>query len=168
LNRIHKFIKTAVQMAVSISLVIGLASPANAAPRGGTGGIKSTPSSARAPTASRTPTLAPKTAFNRNVYSGASGLKPGVLNRAHRVADGLKQPGGARAMGLRSHGFKNDGRSGTARLPTVTAKGQRLTYQTTYMRPGGHARASSSMRLVTGSDGRAYVTRHYRDFKRTE
>lgn len=164
---------TMAPLALAAAVTIVVAGDAHAAARGGgtaTGRTAApavskltTPAVRAAP-----PTIGPKTAFNRNVFGGASGLKPGMLSRAYTIDNGIRLPGGAQAMGLRSHPFANDGRSGTPRLPSVNARGQQLTYQTTYMRPGGHERASANARLVTGSDGRAYVTRHYQNFKRVQ
>ncbi len=106
------------------------------------------------------PSLPPAQAFNRNAIGGASGVSPGMRSRGYAVADGLKRPGGAQAMGLRSGSYRNDGTRGSVVLPK-SRNGKPVDYTRTDMRPGGHKRKLSNGRVITGSDGSIYVTRHY-------
>lgn len=101
--------------------------------------------------------------FNRNAIGGASGVNPGLRQRAYKVIDGLEKPGGARAMGLPSHAFKNDGRNASVVLPKTTSSGEPIGYATTYLRPSTPGRSYANGRVTTGSDGSAYVSRHHGD-----
>lgn len=103
----------------------------------------------------------PTTSFNRNAVGGASGVNPFLRQRAYNVIDGLQKPGGAGAMGLRSHAYRNDGRNGSTLLPKTTPSGKPIDYTTTYMRPYAKNRGSANARVVTGSDGSAWLSRHY-------
>lgn len=101
--------------------------------------------------------------FNRNTIGATSGVNPGLRQRAYKVIDGLEKPGGARAMGLPSHAFKNDGRNGSVVLPKTTSSGEPIRYTTTYLRPSTPGRSYANGRVTTGSDGSAYVSRHHGD-----
>lgn len=105
----------------------------------------------------------PKRDFNRNAIGGASGVNPALRQRAYKVVDGLAKPGGAKAMGLRSHEFRNDGRNGSTTLPTTTPAGKPIAYTTTYLRPRTPGRSHANARVTTGSDGSAWISRHHGD-----
>lgn len=104
--------------------------------------------------------VAPQQTFNRNAMGGASGISPGMRTRSYAIADGLKRPGGAQAMGLKSRPYRNDGSRGSIVLPKIKS-GKPVEYTSTNMRPRGHKRKWSNGRVITGSDGSIYVTRHY-------
>lgn len=146
--------KTHLLHVTAFVLAMTLGTMTAAAPSRGSG------TGARPPTANSGPALPPGQAFNRNAIGGASGVSPGMRARSYAIADALKRPGGAQAMGLRSKPYRNDGAGGSAVLPK-TKNGKPVTYQSTYMRPGGHTRKLSNGRVVTGSDGSIYVSRHH-------
>lgn len=116
-----------------------------------------------APVRAREAAPLPKRDFNRNAIGGASGVNPALRQRAYKVVDGLARPGGARAMGLRSHEFRNDGRNGSATLPTTTPSGKPIAYTTTYLRPSTPGRSHANARVTTGNDGSAWISRHHGD-----
>lgn len=92
--------------------------------------------------------------FNRNGSTASQGWK----KRVHPILDGTKS-----VTGHRSHEYKNDGRNGSVVLPKKTPGGKKITYTTTYVRPGKHIRKKSNARLTTGSDGSAWISRHHGD-----
>lgn len=102
-----------------------------------------------------------KTSFNRESIGPVSGVKPAVRQRAYKVIDGLGKPGGARSMRLRSHEYKNDGRNGTVVLPKLSPKGDPIKYTTTYMREQRPGQTKFNARVVTSTDGSAWISKHY-------
>lgn len=138
----------------TLLFALGFASPGLAA---------SSSAKFRPPAPTKMPVATPKKDFNRNSIGGASGVNRMLRQRAYKVIDGLEKPGGARAMGLRSHPFKNDGRNGSVVLPKSTSSGQPVSYATTYLRPNTPGRSLANGRVTTGSDGSAYVSRHHGD-----
>jgi guanyl-specific ribonuclease Sa len=87
-----------------------------------------------------------------------------------QVLEFIRSRNGAAPPGYRGNKkFENDGRAGSARLPSSDSSGQPITYRRYDIHPARAGVGRGEERIVVGSDGRAWYTRdHYRSFELME